>query len=504
MEPVAAPAGKPSDFAPPGNALFASRRAQFGWFLLLALISRISVFGDTNYFNDETFYFQVGLRMHEGALPYVDVWDRKGPGLFLTYWLIACFSRSVIAYQAAALLSAAATAWLVQAIASHFASRSAAMLGGSLYLVELVFFGGGGGQSPVFYNLFVALAAWLVVEALPELDAGATPRRVLVAMASAGFAVTFKQTAICEGAFLGLFVLWRLQRAGLGAFRLIGVAIALVTAGAAPMALFATAYALLGHFPEFWQAMVTANLAKHYNPAGDMAKRIATLAALLAPAWIPALLGLAIQPKAGETPRTFLAGWLLAGVAGVAIVPNFYEHYLLPLLVPVCVAASRAFGFRRIGPIYGFAAVLFILLLGPGFNFAERRASREAMAATVADVRAASPHPRLLVYEGPVDLYRQLGSYPPSALYYPLHLYFPAENDVGQVPTAEAMRRILAWRPTAVVTYHAYAPIEENPATRDQVHGYVASHCRLKASRQFPEVYATHLADLWLCPDGAR
>ena len=68
------------------------------------------MFGDTNYFNDEYFYFQAGMRMHDGLLPYVDIWDRKGPGLFLTYWLTAFFSRSVIAYQPAALLSAAATA----------------------------------------------------------------------------------------------------------------------------------------------------------------------------------------------------------------------------------------------------------------------------------------------------------------------------------------------------------------------------------------------------------
>ena len=498
--------------APERPGLLASRAALIGWFLVLALVSRISVFGDTNYFNDEYFYWQLGLRMHEGALPYVDMWDRKGPGLFLTYWLPGLFSRSVIAYQTAALLAAAATGYLVCRIAAHFTNAVGAILGGSLYLVLLVFFGGGGGQSPVFYNLPVALAALLVVRALPRLRQGAVPGNVYAAMAAAGFAITFKQTAICEAAFLGLFALWQLARAKVPPLRLATIALALMAAGAAPMALFAAFYALAGHFPEFWHAMVTANLAKTYNPAGDMALRVGTLAALLSPAWTPALLGLLIRetspaeppPESSGAPRIFLAGWLLAGVAGVAMVPNFYEHYILPLCLPVSVAAARALGFRRIGPIYGYAAVLFILLLGPAFDFTARQASRSAMAAATADIRASAAQPRLLVYEGPVDLYRQLGSYPPSPLYYPLHLYFPAESNVSHIATAEAMRAIIAWRPTAVVTYHAYPALEENPATAAQVHGYIKAHCRLKATRRFPEVYSSHLADIWICPEAPR
>ena len=500
----ATPARTPFDPGTAINLLFASRAAQIGWFLILALVSRISVFGDTNYFNDEYFYFQVGLRMHEGALPYVDMWDRKGPGLFLTYWLTGFFGRSVIAYQTAALLTAAATAYLVNCIAAHFTNRIGAILGGSLYLVLLVFFGGGGGQSPVFYNLPMALGALLVVNALSRLRQRSVPASLFAAMAAAGFALTFKQTAICESVFLGAFAVCQLWRAKVPAIRLAATTLALMASGAAPMALFAAFYALAGHSGEFWHAMVTANLAKTYNPAGDMWLRVGTLTMLLSPAWLPALAGLLIRDTSPDGPRAFLAGWLLAGVAGVAVVPNFYEHYLLPLCLPVSVAAARALGFRKIGPLYGYAAVLFILLLGPGFDFSKRQASREAMAMAAADIRASSAQPRLLVYEGPVDLYRQIGTYPPSPLYYPLHLYFPAEHNVSHVATGEAMRAIIAWRPTAVVTYHANPASEENPATAGLVHGYIKAHCQLKATRQFPEVYSSHLADIWICPEATR
>lgn len=488
----------------PRAALFASRRAQLLWLLAFALLTRISVLGDTNYFNDEYFYFQGGLRLFEGDLPYVDVWDRKGPGLFLTYGLAGLFSSSVIAYQMLALVFAAATAICVMLIAERFTSRTGAVLGGTLYLVLLVFFGGGGGQSPVFYNLWIALAALGLVRALPAMQRADAPGTLYAAMASAGFALTYKQTAICEAAFLGLFALWQLRRGGVPPRRLAAIAIGMLAAGIAPMALFAAFYALAGHFAEFWHAMVSANLAKAYNPAGDHWRRIAVLAMLIAPAMLPALAGLLIARQPGQPPRGFLAGWLVAGLAGVAIVPNFYEHYLLPLCLPVSVAAARALGFGQVGRIYGIAVILFGLLFGTSLDFSTRRQSREAMAAMAADIRASARAPRLLVFEGPVDLYRQIGTYPPSALYYPLHLYFPAEHNVSHIASADAVGAILAWRPTAIVTYHDPKSYDRNPATAPPVAAYIAANCTLKATRRLPEVYSAHLTDLWLCPEARR
>jgi hypothetical protein len=491
MNQGANPAGQPHPSLPHPWLLFAA-------LLAFALLTRVSMLGDTNYFNDEYFYWQGGLRLLGGELPYVDVWDRKGPGLFLTYAVPGLFSSSVVAYQLFALLFAALTAWCVVLIAARFTSPTGAMLGGGLYLVLLTFFGGGGGQSPVFYNLWTALAALLVVRALPAMDAGRIPGALLGAMMAAGFALTYKQTAICEAVFLGLFVLWRLWRAGVPLARLVATALGLGACGIAPTALFAGLYALACHWQEFWHAMVTANLAKTINPAGDAGRRIATLGLLIAPALLPAVIG-AARGAQGPGSRAFLGGWLAAGLAGVAIVPNFYEHYLLPWCLPIAVAAGCAFGMGRIGRVYALAVIVFGLLLGPAFDFAARRESRAAMAEFAALIRRSGTPPRLLVFEGPVDLYRQVGVYPPSPLYYPLHLYFPAEHDVSPIPTAEAVNRILAWRPTAIVTYANFPAYEENPASAPQVHAYIARNCRLAAQRPLPEVYAAHLSNLWLC-----
>lgn len=218
---------------------------------------------------------------------------------------------------------------------------------------------------------------------------------------------------------------------------------------------------------------------------------------LFAPAWLPALAGLAIKRDEDEVGRAFLAGWLLAGVAGVAIVPNFFEHYLLPLCLPASVAAARALGFRLIGPAFGWFAILFVLLTSSAFDFSRRAQSREAMAALARDIRARDASPRLFVFGGPVDLYRQLDSYPPTPLIYPLHLYFPAEDNVSHLDTATEVRKVLAWRPSVVVFYHGVDPSVVNRRTGPLVNDYVARNCRLWFTRELPELYVTQSVDVW-------
>jgi hypothetical protein len=163
----------------------------------------------------------------------------------------------------------------------------------------LPMYGGAGGQSPVFYNLWMALAALLLLRAR-RAGGGAAERRALGAMALAGFALTFKQSAAPEAALFGLP-----RCGGCAALPLPGLAaraLALMAAGLAPFALFGGFYALIGHFGAFWQAMVTANLAKGYDPAGDHWLRIRAMAISASPALLLALAGLALPAKGA-------AGW---------------------------------------------------------------------------------------------------------------------------------------------------------------------------------------------------
>ena len=142
-----------------------------GLLLALSLILRAALLGHPNLFIDEAFYTTVGAAMHQGALPYVDVWDRKPFGLFALYWLFTAFSPSPLGYQLAAIVFSGATGWVVSRIALLWTPRRAALSAGALYVLSLGLFQGFGGQSPVFYNLPMALAALLVLRSRQTLRA---------------------------------------------------------------------------------------------------------------------------------------------------------------------------------------------------------------------------------------------------------------------------------------------------------------------------------------------
>ena len=131
------------------------------FFMAVAIAIRARDFGNPVIHVDEQYYLLVGDRMVHGAIPYLDIWDRKPVGLFLLYAAMRLLpGDGVIAYQLVASLFATATAYLVwRAALRTGASRTGALAAGAAYLIWLELLGGRGGQSPVFYNLFVAGAA---------------------------------------------------------------------------------------------------------------------------------------------------------------------------------------------------------------------------------------------------------------------------------------------------------------------------------------------------------
>ena len=143
----------------------------------VAVLTRAGRIGDPTIHVDEQFYLLVADRMWHGALPYVDIWDRKPILLFLIYAALRPFSPDgIVAYQTGALLFATATAFFIVLIASRFANQIGALLAGIAYLLYLPVLGGAGGQSPVFYNLFMAIGAWEVIRAGEASDRRPHPR----------------------------------------------------------------------------------------------------------------------------------------------------------------------------------------------------------------------------------------------------------------------------------------------------------------------------------------
>jgi 4-amino-4-deoxy-L-arabinose transferase-like glycosyltransferase len=123
--------------------------SQLSFCCIFALLTRLAVFGDPVFHIDESWYLLVGQRLSDGARLYVDVWDRKPPGLFFIYAIAAKFSNSIIAYQIMAWLSASLTAFLVARMAARISGPKPALIAAAIYLATLAQLGGAGGQSPV-------------------------------------------------------------------------------------------------------------------------------------------------------------------------------------------------------------------------------------------------------------------------------------------------------------------------------------------------------------------
>ena len=464
-------------------------------FLLLlgfAALIRAPAWGEWNFGVDDQFYALVGERLLHGDLLYVDVWDRKGPLLYLTFAAIALVSPTMQAYQAAATLSAALGAWGVERIARRIATPAAAMLAALAYLALLSRFEGDNLEAGVFFNSLVIAAAASFVSRMPLLRQGRIDAGLVAGFFCAGLAIAYKQTAAFEGALLGIAAVTMLWRAGTPFPALAGKAAMLAAAGAAPMLATGAFYWAGGHFAELWNAMVTSNFARGYADPGIRAARIFTMAGMLAIPVLFAALGAAARWRESEAEADrailrfvllFVLLWALTALAVIFAFPNIYVHYAQSALPPLAILCAGYFSHRK--PVWpGLLAVIGLsLALAGTFHLADRWRARPAAQALVDHVRAETPHQRLLVWGAPSYLYSLVDADPPSPLAFPPHLYEGREwtglDEVAQV------RRTLAARPETVV---AQTPLPSSPLNGKTV-ALVDAYTRHCARKQVFTIY---------------
>lgn len=447
--------------------------------LVCALIFRASTFGDPNIHLDEAFYFLVGQEMHHGLVPYVDIWDRKPLGLFLIFWAIAGISKHVIAYQLVATAIAAGTAFICAQIARRWIGGWGPTMAGIGYLAMLHPLQGMGGQSPVFYNLFIAAAGWLIVSVWTSDDRALIRRRYLAAMVMCGLALTIKQTTLFEGVFFGLAGLWRLHR--LGSRPAQPLALAAVAAGIAslPMLLTGAWYFAHGWWPEWWNAMVTSNLRRQGVGVGAIEHNSWAIFRLTAVFLFTATLGLVFyQHSAALRPyRAFMMGWVAVALLGFVAMPNFFAHYAMPLLVPLTPLAALGLSRAFSGPLLLAANVVVASILGYTFDFSYHRASLDSFNTvwrTVMTYRGERP---LLILHGPLLLYPATRSPYPSPLVFPEHLINRLETDVSHLGTLGEIKRLITARPSVVIQPARY----DLPAADGRIEliaDYISHNCR--------------------------
>jgi hypothetical protein len=430
--------------------------------LFTAFAARMSQFGNPFSDVDENFYLLVGDRMLHGALPYVDIWDRKPIGLFLIYAAIRLLGGAgFYQYQIVATLFAAGTGFIVARIAEPMAGIVAATFAGMLYVLLLGLVSGGwGGQAPVFYNLPVAGAALMVQQLVlrKETNPSQVRQAGCAAMLLLGLAIQIKYTVIFEGIFFGLVLLWRSWRTSGGIGRpivdgLLWMAIALL-----PTALALGFYALRGEAGAFIYANFLSIGQRASEPGAELLYRLGKAGEISGIPLCVVTLSVWLKPwrrlEEGPAAFGFVMAWLGAALAGYFAFGTWFDHYALPVFVPMAAACAPAFALRRrhVGTI-----IALILLLAAGtadmLILRNNRSKHGDAAVAAAMVAAIRPHLTncMFVWGGDAILYHLTGSCIPSRFAFPSHLFLKREAGAIGVDAIAEIRRILATHPSVIV-----------------------------------------------------
>lgn len=460
------------------------RPITLGWaailLLLVCIAARMIVLGDPIVQIDEQFYLLVGGRMWSGALPYVDIWDRKPVGLFALFALFHLFGRGVIAYQLAGLASVWATAILLFGMARRVAPPAGALAASALYILWLNLAGGEAGQSPIYYNLPVAGAIALILGAAHDMERRRDFRRVgAAAMLLFGIALQIKYSCVFEGAFAGILLIGLSWRAGRPLARLATDIALWIAIALAPTVLAALVYAGLGHFDAWWFANATSILLRRPEAAIIIRGRVLLMTALVLPLLIciPLRRWLDCRP-ADATARgdlRILDGWAACALLGVVLFGTWFNHYALPLFAPLAVTAAPLWRHR-----VGRGVLLLLLLVGAivgeraAWHHKLTRGDGKVLEGAIAASRGATDC--LFVYDGLPALYDATHSCLRTTHAFSAHLQ--ALNELGATGIDEAaeVRRIMAARPQRVMTMEP-AYDGENLAARAALyaqldHGY--------------------------------
>ncbi len=453
--------------------------------LLVAFALHSPFFGNPVIHSDEQFYLLVGDRMLHGAWPFVDIFDRKPVGLFLIFAAIRSVGGDgVLMYQLAATLVAAATAFLVTRIVSRLSRNGPAPIAslgaGVIYLVWIIVFDGAGGQSAIWGNALMAAAALVV------LDTTRAGRLISVrgagAMLLIGIAMQIKYTAMFEGIFFGLTLVWTAHRDGRSIGRLVADAGLWIGAALLPTALAWTIYAAAGH----GDAFVFANFLSIFGQQDDDTLRSNLLKLL---GGIGLSLPLAWLAWRGRQAGSFALGWVAAAVIAILIMHTFEQLYMLPLALPLSVAAGTGLAGPTVRTtIFRLAAVLVFGTLAATI-LTSVRVGRRGNARQIAQlVQMIGQQPRgcMFAYGSEPILYFLTRSCLPTPYIFRSHLGQTTESHGTGIDPVVEVARLLAARP-GVIVIRASKP-STNVATQALVLRAIKAHYRLVGSVKIGEL----------------
>ena len=466
----------------------------------VAVVTRGPLYGNPVSHLDDQFYLLVGRSILHGELPYVDLWDRKPIGLFLIYAATASLGgNAVIMVQIVATIFATATAYFITSIGNRLAAHPGGLLAGIVYLFMLPALSGAGGQSPIFYNLLVAIAGLLTLRAVQASSAdGARAAMLLV-----GLAMAIKPVAMFEGIWFALVFLsitWRRSSSWrsvvLAAFPMMALALLPTVAAFA-------AYATIGHLGEIWSATVLSVVGKAPLPSRQMIVLLAIMLLKLALPMACASVSLAILARSNRAASWFMLGWIVAAAAGVSSVPNFFDHYALPFLVPLCASTAPFLSPRLIGLVRAGALIMWATVLSPNVLRYDGFARAEKFERVVALLQRSLHGGCLYVYEGPVQLYTATGACRVTRYVFPDHLNSAIEAHALPVDQVDEINRIFARRPAVVVEAKRIF-LEESVGSRTTLRRQLACNYRRLATVYDSGTFFYQPLTIWIRRDAWR
>lgn len=431
------------------------------WLVLAAitvftLLIRLPEFGNPAPDFDEQLYFLAGDRIWSGALPFVDIWDRKPIGLFLIYAAIRLLGGDgILQYQLVAAAFVVATSWMVYRMTLRFAGWKGALSAAFLYIIYLRGLNSNVGQSETFLMLFCVGTMFLAIKSLETDDDSLIHRYAFAAMALMGVSLQVKYTVLPQCVFFGLFFLWRIgSRKGYAA-ALLKYAPIFVALGLIPTALVASYYLAIGHFDDFFYANFTSIFDRGALTGGILYYCIFISAVMLSPMIALALSAWFERDRGATSAPAFaaIAIWGLACAAGIVMTGSIYIHYCVPLVPPLAIltgAFVERLNIRLLGPV----AILFHVLTITDYrqSFAKNDLDTVAMERMAADMRPFTKQGCIYIYDGPSMLYTTTASCLPTKRPYPDHLNNLQEKYSMGLDQAGEVSRVLSTRPVAIVT----------------------------------------------------
>jgi len=339
----------------PGDFKGHFRRAAFLFLLALLIVLFLMPLFNAPFERDQGTYATIARGWLQDALPYKDLWDNKGPLLFLWYAAsFLLFGENTLSPRIAAALAAGASLPFLWAAARRLFDRRKAAIAAIIYALSFAnLYLQVAANGEIFMLLPMTAGFWAFVDGISRAPG---ERRGLFSFFTAGFltslAIFTRQSAVMAFiAFFAWFAIIRFRRGGEESRNIISSVCSLLTGGVFGTLPFVIYFAIHGALYDLWYAMFGFNFA-WASEQSFWLKFVPPLFIEPGPLagglifWILAVVGCLELWKRKDNPSLLVLVFLIASEIAAQVMGKGSAHYSVQLLPGAAIAA--AFGCHRL------------------------------------------------------------------------------------------------------------------------------------------------------------